>query len=53
MDTEKISNPLLDLVAYNKNIDKNIQEMLKIQKEGSESPENVTVSSASRFGNRL
>ena len=53
MDTEKISNPLLDLVAYNRNIDMNIQEMLKIQKEGSKSPDNVTVSSASRFGNRL
>jgi hypothetical protein len=32
LDTNKIANPLNDLVEYNKNIDKNIQEMLNIQR---------------------
>lgn len=35
LDTSKIANPLNDLVEYNKNIDKNIQEMLNIQKNST------------------
>jgi hypothetical protein len=52
MNTKALSDPLNDLVSYNRNIDKNLQELLKIQKETSDSPENVTVSSATRIGNR-
>ena len=46
MNTEKISNPLNDLVIYNKNIDKNIQELLKIQKDSTNNPQDYTVNVA-------
>jgi len=51
MNTEKISNPLNDLVIYNKNIDMNIQELLKIQKDSVANPQDYTVNvaSANRF----
>jgi hypothetical protein len=52
LDTDKLYDPLSDLVSYNKNIDKNIQELLKIQKDSVDNSGDYTVSSASRIGNR-
>ena len=52
MNTEKISDPLNDLVTYNKNIDKNIQELLKIQKDSAANSGDykISISSGKRVG---
>jgi len=52
MNTGVLSEPLTDLVESNKNIDKNIQEMLKLQKETAGSiGDTHPVSTGTRFGN--
>lgn len=51
MNTETIVSPLQELVNYNKNIDLNIQELLKLQKESSiAESESQNVSKPSLFG---
>ena len=43
-DAGAISSPLEELISYNKNIDKNIQELVKFKKAETEATDNYTIS---------